>query len=164
MRHEKGARAFGDRPFTLIYGGEDNLVSDTVESALMKFAPSRASRGSLRRSSPDSRGRLSRRAQSGCTDCVLGLRLSDGGLSQVAVDFFGPATSSLAYRFALWVSERAGPYGYRGAPNDPVSTYLGGNFTGGWLAPALFPLRVIASAPFIAVLPFSEVSPHSSYP
>jgi hypothetical protein len=83
----------------------------------------------------------------------------------VVADFFGPATSSLAYRFALSISgAQQGPHGYLGRATDPVATYMGGNFTGGWLAPALFPMRLVASAPFIPLLMSPTYSTHCCYP
>ena len=83
----------------------------------------------------------------------------------MTVDFFGPATSSMAYSFALaWSGARAGSAGYAARINDPVATFVGGNFTGGLALPLLLPARVIFSAESIPLLPFSSVSPHSCYP
>jgi len=161
----KGANEFGDQPFIMLYNREGNLVSDTVESALMKFAPSRAGRQlAVIMDGLTESTRVVGHSQ-GALTAFWGLRTSGGGLSHVAVDFFGPATSSWAYHFALWTSgAHQGPHGYLGRVNDPVSTYMGGNFTGGWLAPLLFPMRLVASAPFIPLLASSTYSPHSDYP
>ncbi|MGH9885904.1 MAG: hypothetical protein ACREBE_10270, partial [bacterium] len=161
----KGARAFGDRPFILLYGGTQNLISDSVESALMKFAPSTASRQLADILAGTSEATHLIAHSQGALTAFWGHRLAGDDLSNVQVDFFGPATSSLAYRFALATSgANAGPFSYLARVNDPVATFLGGNFTGGWWMPVLFSLRIVASAPFIPALPFENLSPHSSYP
>ncbi len=162
---DNGARAFGDQPFILLYGAEENLVSDTVESALLKFLPSRASRQLAEvLAGLTAPAHLIAHSQ-GALTAFWGLRLAGGGRSNLRVDFFGAATSTPAYRFALSVAGASpGPFGYAARANDPVPTFVGGNFNGGWLAPGLIPMRAVASALFIPLLGSARHSPHSHYP
>jgi hypothetical protein len=156
---------FGSEPCILAYDDTVNFISDTVESALLKFAPSAAS---------IQLADLLTRAQEpvhivghsqGTLTLFWGLHLADRRLDDVTVDFFGPATSSMAYAFVLrWSGARGGPYGYCARDNDPVATFAGGNFTGGLALPLLLPARVIFSAESIPLLPFPSISPHSTYP
>lgn len=156
---------FGGQPCILAYDATVNFVSDTVESALLKFAPSAAS---------IQLADLLTRAQEsvhivghsqGTLTLFWGLHLADRRLDDVTVDFFGPATSSMAYAFVLWWSgAKEGPYGYTARVNDPVATFAGGNFTGGLALPLFLPARVVFSAEAILLLPFPSISPHSTYP
>ena len=155
----------GRQPCILAYNASVNLVSDTVESALMKFAPSAASI-QLANLLTHAEGpvHISGHSQ-GTLTLFWALRLADRRLDDVTVDFFGPATSSLAYSFALARSgAKPGAYGYFARVNDPVATFIGGNFTGGWALPLLLPGRFVFSAESIPLLPFTNLSPHSSYP
>ena len=127
---------FDGQPCILAYDASVNFVSDTVESALLKFAPSAAS---------IQLADLLTRAQEpvhivghsqGTLTLFWGLHLADRRLDDVTVDFFGPATSSMAYAFVLsWSGAKEGPYGYCARDNDPVATFAGGNFTGGLASP-----------------------------
>jgi RHS repeat-associated protein len=156
---------FDGQPCILAYNDTVNFVSDTVESALMKFAPSAASR-QLADLLTSARAPVHIVGHSqGTLTAFWALHLADRRLDDVTVDFFGPATSSMSYAFALWWSgAKEGSYGYSAKENDPVATFVGGNFTGGLVLPLLLPGRVIFSAESIPLLPFPSVSPHSTYP
>ena len=156
---------FDGQPCILAYDASVNLISDTVESALLKFAPSAAS-SQLADLLEQAEGPVHIVGHSqGTLTLFWALHLADRRLDDVAVDFFGPATSSMAYAFALrWSGAKQGPYGYSAKVNDPVATFLGGNFTGGLALPLLLPGRVVFSAESIPLLPFRSLSPHSTYP
>jgi hypothetical protein len=155
----------GRQPRILAYNASVNLVSDTVESALMKFAPSAASiQLSKLLTHAEGPVHISGHSQ-GTLTLFWALHLADRRLDDVTVDFFGPATSSMAYSFVLsWSGAKPGPFGYFARVNDPVATFIGGNFTGGLALPLLLPGRVVFSAESIPLLPFTSVSPHTSYP
>ena len=136
-------RKFGRQPCILAYNASVNFVSDTVESALMKFAPSAASI-QLANLLTHAAGPVHICGHSqGTLTLFWALRLADRRLDDVTVDFFGPATSSMAYSFALARSgAKPGPYGYCARVNDPVATFIGGNFTGGLALPLLLPAPI----------------------
>ena len=156
---------FDGQPCILAYDATVNLISDTVESGLLKFAPSAASRqlANLLTAARDPIHIVGH--SQGTLTLFWALRLAHRTLGNVSVDFFGPATSTMAYRFILWKTGAAeGPYGYVARVNDPVATFAGGNFSGGLLLPLLLPGRLIFSAESVLLLPFPSISPHSSYP
>ena len=162
---ENAVREFGGERCILAYDATINLVSDTVESALLKFAPSAASR-QLAEMLTTARDPIHAAGHSqGTLTLFWGIRLADRKLDNVTVDFFGPAASTMAYHFLLWkTGAKEGPYGYVARNNDPVATFAGGNFTGGFALPLLLPERLIFSAGSIVLLPFPSISPHAAYP
>jgi RHS repeat-associated protein len=158
----KGAPIFQDEAFFLLYSPTVNLASDTIESAILKLRPSELSK-QLAEMFDDATGPIDVAGYSqGALQVYWALTLAKGRLTGVSVSVYGPAISSISYEVAV-KSSGATRGRYDARWNDPVPNLLGGNFTGGWLLPVLFPARILASIVYSPTLFSEQHSVHGSY-
>jgi RHS repeat-associated protein len=158
----KGSHLFEGQPFYMLHAPTVNLVSDTIESFVLKLRPSALSR-QLARILDGTTGSVNLVGYSqGALQVYWGLTLAETKLPNVTVSLFGPAISSISYEVALRSSGAQGG-GYFVHWNDLVPNLAGGNFTGGWLLPVLLPARIAGSVLFAPTLFSEEHSVHGSY-
>jgi hypothetical protein len=159
---DKGSKLFDDRAFFMLYAPTVNVTSDTIESFVLKFAPSQLSRQLAAildgRTGPVNVVGYSQ----GALQVYWALTLAETNLSNVTVDLYGPALSNVSFKIAA-MSSGAIQREYKAHWNDLVPNVLGVNLTGGLLLPVLLPLRTIGSILYAPTLFSEEYSVHGSY-
>jgi hypothetical protein len=158
----KGGALFQEQPFFMLYSPSVNLVSDTIESVILKLRPSALSR-QLAKMLDRSTGPVDLVGYSqGALQVYWALTFAETQLSNVRASVFGPAISSLSHTVATR-SSGAEEGRYVAHWNDLVPNLAGGNLTGGWLLPVLLPVRTIGSILFAPTLFSEQHSVHGNY-